>query len=328
MIATESVFERVEKKYRLDARQYRYMMDAVRGHLVPTEFGASTVESTYFDTPDFSLIERSLDKPLYKEKLRVRRYVPIDGSTASDEVFVELKKKCKGVVYKRRIAMSDAAATAYLSGDSYEHAMMEYPSLEAEDGACAFDARTRQIAAEIDAFLRRYRDLRPMILISCDREAFAMPPDAQGTVIGEDELRVTFDARLSYRNLDTPCLDNAASREDTVCPLIGRDEVIMEVKSAGPYPFWLVDALSGCEAYPSSFSKYGTAYGMRILAYRDAKKVAHAARKGSFASSGEACRRGTVGDKRAMRRNPRGLDRRIAACAHARRDEERVIQHA
>lgn len=295
MCAVEDVFQRVEKKYRLSARQYRHMLDAVRAHLVATEYGASTVQSTYFDTPEFSLIERSLDKPLYKEKLRVRRYVPLGGEPASDKVFVELKKKYKGVVYKRRVEMSDAAATAYLSGEAFERAVRAFPLAASEDGlspaACqdGLPPRTRQIAAEIDAFAQRHRGLRPTVLISCDREAFAMPPSASETVMGEGELRVTFDARLSYCDLDgdPPSADRGgflAFGVNALRPLIGEDEVVMEVKSAGPYPSWLVDALSECEAYPSSFSKYGTAYRVRIEARRRARTAACDAQKAPLAA--------------------------------------------
>lgn len=46
----------------------------------------------------------------------------------------------------------------------------------------------------------------------------------------------------------------------TFHPLLGLGETIMEVKTAGAYPSWLVEVLGGCQAYPSSFSKYGAAY--------------------------------------------------------------------
>ncbi|WP_417753728.1 VTC domain-containing protein [Slackia sp.] len=45
-----------------------------------------------------------------------------------------------------------------------------------------------------------------------------------------------------------------------VFPLIGPEEVIMEIKVRGSYPKWLADVLAQCHAYPCSFSKYGEAY--------------------------------------------------------------------
>lgn len=112
------VFERTEKKYRLDACQHRSMLAALAGRMEPDVFGVTRITSLYFDTPDRLLIERSLDKPLYKEKLRLRRYG--EATDEGDCVFVEIKKKYKGVVYKRRVGMSQAAANAYLGGMPYE----------------------------------------------------------------------------------------------------------------------------------------------------------------------------------------------------------------
>ena len=117
MTAFSDVFARKEMKYRLDSGQYDLLLAAVRSRLVPSEYGFSTVRSLYFDTPHYGLIEHSLDKPIYKEKLRLRVY----GEPADDvQAFVEIKKKFKGVVYKRRVSMTLAAARMYLSGESYE----------------------------------------------------------------------------------------------------------------------------------------------------------------------------------------------------------------
>lgn len=111
MTTFTDVFERKEVKYRLDARQHRAMAAALRGRMAPDAFGRTRIVSRYFDTPERALIERSLDKPLYKEKLRLRSY---GSPQAGDRVFVEIKKKYKGIVYKRRVGCSLAAAEAYL----------------------------------------------------------------------------------------------------------------------------------------------------------------------------------------------------------------------
>ena len=113
MTSYQEVFERKEVKYRLDAAQRHAMLTALEGRMAVDDYGTTSIVSRYFDTPDRALIERSLDKPLYKEKLRVRSY-GIPGE--DDQVFVELKKKFKGTVYKRRVQTTAERAEAWLSG--------------------------------------------------------------------------------------------------------------------------------------------------------------------------------------------------------------------
>ena len=61
----------------------------------------------------YRLIRASLEKPAYKEKLRLRSY----GVTEpGGEVFLELKKKYKGIVYKRRITLPEDAAGEFIAG--------------------------------------------------------------------------------------------------------------------------------------------------------------------------------------------------------------------
>ena len=102
----------------------------------------------------------------------------------------------------------------------------------------------------------------------CDRTAYApLAIGGEGEAAGvPSTLRITFDENVSYRDLfEEALIARASHRRPPVgfgmpCPLLPADEAIMEVKCAGPFPLWLVDALDGCEAYPSSFSKYGAAY--------------------------------------------------------------------
>lgn len=107
----KDTFERMEKKYLLDARQYEGLLRSLEGRLRPDAYSHGTVLSLYLDTGDSLLIRRSLQKPAYKEKVRLRSYgVPGSGDT----VYLELKKKCRGVVYKRRVALSAQEAMDYL----------------------------------------------------------------------------------------------------------------------------------------------------------------------------------------------------------------------
>lgn len=260
MASYSEVFERKEKKYRLDAAQHRAVLYALEGRMRLDAFGATKVTSLYFDTPDRHLIERSLDKPLYKEKLRLRRYGDnLDEGSCS---FLEIKKKCRGVVYKRRVGLSLAAARAYLDGVPYEKACVEHPLNDLSLQAGSTSPRSLQIAREIDAFRVRYEALVPSMVISCERSAYApVAPDGpaesgESAAVGS-ALRVTFDADISYGDCFA---QRGFSQECLAHSLLGSGEVIMEVKNVGPLPLWLVRALSEAKAYPSSFSKYGEAY--------------------------------------------------------------------
>ena len=281
MTTFTDVFERKEVKYRLDARQHRAMTAALRGRMAPDAFGRTRIVSRYLDTPERALIERSLDKPLYKEKLRLRGY---GAPQADDRVFVEIKKKYEAIVYKRRVGCSLAAACAYLNGTPYEEACARFPLPDAAMAAESLSPRSVQIAREIDEFAARHRPLRPSMLITCERTAYASlaccdgaasagnsapaTPDAPADV--PDDLRITFDTRIVYGDLFARDAGAAAH------PLLPDGDAVMEIKSSGPFPLWLVRALDACEAYPTSFSKYGEAYRACMAAYRGAPSFATA----------------------------------------------------
>ena len=238
------VFERKEMKYRLTHEQRTLLEEEIEQYLVPGEFSASQVRSLYYDTPEFALIERSLDKPLYKEKLRLRSY---GEPSPLSLTFIELKKKFKGIVYKRRVPLSYRAAQAFLSGTPYEEACRAFPLLDPHAQAQSIEPRSIQIAREIAFMMERHETLVPSLLIACQRTAYADPDGG--------ELRITFDADLTcvYDAQDLIALDRAV-------PVIDPTHSIMEVKNAGPLPWWLIRALGDAGAYPRSFSKYGNAY--------------------------------------------------------------------
>ena len=229
MQETILTFKRYEKKYLLSARKFELLWEQLRGHLVPDRFFRSTVCSIYYDSDDFSLIRHSLERPVYKEKLRLRSY-NVPGP--EDDVFVELKKKFRGVVYKRRVQMSAVAAESYLAGQTRPP----------EDG---------QILREIDFFLQTHA-VSPKVYIACEREAWV---DRE-----EPELRITFDRSLRWRDTD---LHLTAGSEGA--PLLDEGEVLMEIKIPGAAPLWLAHLLSELEIFPTSFSKYGTCYRRDLL---------------------------------------------------------------
>lgn len=242
-------FERKEVKYRLNAMQVRAIKQALSAHMAPDEYGQTSITSVYYDTPNRDMISRSLEKPAYKEKLRLRTYGPCN---ASAPVFVELKKKHEGIVYKRRIAASEPAARLLMVGVPYERAISRHPLADEALEAESHSAKSLQIAEEIAACVRRNGSVFPSMSILVERVAWAPLPDIRGAQA--EGVRITFDERIRYRDLFAPAGKRAS------VPLLAAGEAIMEVKVPGAYPLWLVRALNDSGAYPTSFSKYGEAY--------------------------------------------------------------------
>lgn len=222
-------FQRYEKKYLLNPEQYQKIRAGLAPYMEADEHGRYTICNLYYDTPDFQLIRTSLDKPVYKEKLRMRSYgVPADG----DSVFVELKKKYKGVVYKRRTALEAGEALDYLAG------------------RCSPRAKD-QICREIDWFLGRYHPV-PQVFIAYDREALAGLEDRV--------LRVTFDIDLRWRDTALDLRSGDGGERIT-----SRDQILMEIKIPGSAPVWLSRLLSENSVFPTSFSKYGVCYRENLM---------------------------------------------------------------
>ena len=223
-MSNQMIFKRYEVKYMLNRQQYTALRSLMKNYMTADPHGPGTIQSLYFDTPDYLLIQHSLEKPLYKEKLRLRSY----GIAAPEVlVFVELKKKYDSIVYKRRIAMPESQAMDYLL-----HNHLVYDS---------------QIAHEVDYCLRTYRHLAPKVLLSYEREAFydKFNPD----------FRMTFDRNILWRNNDLDLKSGIYGN-----PILNDNQILLEIKTAGAIPLWLVHFFSEQKIYKTSFSKYGTAY--------------------------------------------------------------------
>ena len=220
-----NIFERYEIKYLISNSKRKTIMNAMRQYMKPDEYGKSTICNIYYDTPDYYLIRHSLEKPVYKEKLRVRSY---GRAQSNDNVFVELKKKYQDVVYKRRISLPEREAMFYLGTDAHGGL----------DG---------QIGSEIDYFRFFYRDLAPKVYISYDREAFYDRED--------DSFRVTFDENIMWRDRDL-----SLTRPAYGSKILPPDTSLMEVKTSGGIPLWMTSVLSENGIFKTSFSKYGRAY--------------------------------------------------------------------
>ena len=228
----QMTFKRYEVKYVLNRRQRDMLVEAMTGHLALDQYGRHTIRNIYFDTDSFRLVRDSIDKPLYKEKLRVRSY---QKATGDSTVFVELKKKYESVVYKRRLALPHRLAMDAL----------ETGRPLPEDS---------QIAREIESFRAFYGPtLLPAMLLCYEREAYA-PVD--GT-----DFRLTLDENIRWRTDDIDLSGSALGQM-----ILPADSVLMELKSPGGYPRWMVDFLSENKIYKTSFSKYGTAYQQLMAA--------------------------------------------------------------
>lgn len=283
MATCDNVFQRTEKKYRVGVVQLAQVRRLLSAHMHPDAYGCSRVTSVYFDTPAHELIGRSMDKPLYKEKLRVRAYGDAAGTALfaafggaarharrggfeDVEVYVELKKKYAGIVYKRRFSCSLAAAQAYLGGATYSAACGAHP-LRGGLSAAASDALDVQVSNEIAAMMRRCGPLEPSLCVECMRVAWEPEADADPAWA---DLRVTFDSNLLAAPFDatTECGGCGSTGDPAICPreggawfsVIPSDESIMELKSSSPLPIELAEALSRARVYPSSFSKCGAAW--------------------------------------------------------------------
>lgn len=225
----QSSFRRYEKKYLLSEAEYEAFLEGMQAYTEPDVYGKTTNCSLYYDTDGWDLIRKSIEGPVYKEKLRVRSYgVPHMG----DMVFIELKKKYDGVVYKRRISMAAEHTEDYLEGDTQL-------------------APTSQIGQEIQWFQMRYH-AKPKVYIAYDRTSFAGKSDPQ--------LRITFDRNIRFRAY---ALD--LKKGDFGEHMLPHDTVLMEIKIPGTAPLWLAGLLSSIGAKPTSFSKYGTYYKNYIL---------------------------------------------------------------
>ena len=225
MKAVQWSFQRIEEKYLLNSEQFDRLRIALREHIVPDDYPESTICNIYYDTPDYELIRHSMEKPIYKEKFRVRSY-GVPSKTGS--VFMEIKKKFDGIVYKRRVLSDIGETMEYLRGG-------EKPEVD-----------DPQILQEIQWFKQNYT-LVPKLFLAYDRLAFRDTEDP--------ELRLTFDRNIRFRteNLDLTCGDYGVK-------LLPEDQILMEVKIPGAAPVWLSQVLSSLNIYPISFSKYGKCY--------------------------------------------------------------------
>ena len=226
------VMKRYELKYILNRQQTEFFKEALQGHMVLDQYGRTSIASLYYDTPDYRLIRTSVEKPPFKEKIRLRSY----GLATNDSpVFLELKRKAYGIVYKRRVQSTIPLVEKFFAGSG---------------DVCA----PGQINREITYFRDYYSVLVPACLIIYDREAYFEP--------GGD-LRVTLDFNPRYRS---ERLDLTVSMDGV--SLLPEGSAILEIKVQQAEPLWLTSILDRGKIRKTSFSKYGEAYRQQLARVR------------------------------------------------------------
>ena len=222
------VMKRYEMKYILTPEQTQYFKESVLDHMKIDQFGLTSIASLYYDTPDYRLIRTSLEKPPFKEKIRLRSY---GLATDSSPVFLELKRKAYGIVYKRRVSSTIPLVKKFF---------------DCEGDICAGG----QINREITTFRDYYQTLVPACLVIYDRIAYFQP---------DGDLRLTIDHNPRYRYDD---LNLKTSMEGI--SLLQEGYTILEVKVQQAVPLWLSAILTKGHIYKNSFSKYGEAYRQQL----------------------------------------------------------------
>lgn len=216
-------FARNEKKYVVTKNQRDAFEKAIEPYTHGDMYGKHTICNIYFDNQHNESIIKSLNKPLYKEKVRMRSYnIP----TQDTPVYMEVKKKFSGVVYKRRVALGLDEANAYA-----------FKNVKPQTMSQTFE--------EI-AYSREMMNLDPVIYIAYDRIAYAANEN--------EAIRITLDENIRWRDDD---LDMQLGDHGTC---IDEDLSVLEIKVDYAMPLWLVKIMDALNIFPSSYSKYGRCY--------------------------------------------------------------------
>jgi len=218
-----NIFKRVEEKYLLTHEQYKKLFDNINDYIEKDKYFETTICNIYFDNNEDELIYTSMDKPIYKHKIRLRSY---GTPKIDDDVFLEIKFKFKKVVGKRRIKIKLKDFKNYLKTRKY----------------CGND----QIMKEIDYLFNLY-DLKPSYFIAYDRKSYREK--------NNENLRITIDTNLRSRKEKL-----SLELGDKGKLYFKEEKYIMEIKTLGAMPLWLVKNLSDLGIYPVSFSKFGSIY--------------------------------------------------------------------
>ena len=230
------VFNRYEKKYKVPVDIYPKLMEELTKKMDVDKYciGGNfyTICNIYFDTDTDALIRRSIEGPVYKEKLRMRSYgVP----ARKDFVFLEIKKKYNKIVNKRRTLLTLDEADKFM-----------------EKGELPTSGKhiNKQVIKELNYFVDYYKPV-PKLFLAYDRMALFEK--------GNGDVRITFDKNIRCRRdrLNLKLGDDGH-------PILEKDCYLMEIKVPAAFPLWITELISKYNIRNISFSKYGTEYKQYI----------------------------------------------------------------
>ena len=225
-----STFKRYELKYTITAEQATELKKEIVKYMVPdaycTDGRMYSIYNLYFDNDQDSVIRRSVEKPYFKEKLRLRSYYP--SPEPDTPVYFEIKRKINKTVTKRRATVTYEQSKQFLT----DYKAIELPKY--------IDTR---VLREVEYFVKTY-EVYPKVYIRYDRQAFFGKDDK--------EFRLTFDKNIHTRRYD---LDFGHGDDGDL--IIPENYRLMEVKISGALPLWLIHAMDELDIHQTSFSKYG-----------------------------------------------------------------------
>ena len=233
-----TTFRRKEKKFMITEDQAAFLARRIPEYMDFDPYCVGDrpyrILNLYFDTDTNEIIRRSIEKPLYKEKLRIRSYdIPKDEDTP---VYFELKKKFDGTVIKRRAVLTRKQIAAFLQDRT-------------KPEGCNY--KNNIVLNEIGVFLDRHPGAEPKILVGYDRTAYFAKDDP--------EVRLTFDRNILTRRDDLTLEGGLYGT-----PLLSEGQVLMEIKVAETPPRWMMKLFSEAKIYRTSFSKYGAEYERKL----------------------------------------------------------------
>lgn len=231
-----NIFKRVEQKYILSFKEYKLLQKMIRERFNKDKYYKSKIYNIYFDNDNNDMIINSIEKPIFKDKIRVRSYSEVKDD--DDIVYLEMKQKYKHVVYKRRVMMTFKEYNDYINN----HVISD---------------NAGQIMKEIDYYINYYK-VFPYMSVMYDRVSYYSKED--------ENLRVTFDSNLRSRRCNLGLCDDKIDEK-----YFDDDMYIMEVKGINNLPKWFVDVLSTNKIYPRSFSKVGSIYIKNMIDWRGSK---------------------------------------------------------
>ena len=231
-------FKRFEEKFLITEQQYKNIMPEIEKYMTSDKYCLNgneySIYNVYFDTPNDELIRHSINKVNYKEKIRMRSYYP--QKSLDDKVFLELKRKYDGVVYKRRVSLNIAEVNRMIENKCLDNSENNYLK--------------KQVINEINHFLKVH-NIVPKVAIRYDRNALFCSYDKN--------IRITFDRNIYARRQNIYLGESEFDSR-----ILQEGYRLMEIKNNGSLPTWIIQILSKNKIYNTSFSKYGTEYKMFI----------------------------------------------------------------